>query len=173
MHFYSAILDDCTTVFWCSFALLFTANAKKAYKSRRNWTKRFKLFDGSFIEHTPKGIKLASDGGEIEELYLEEWNGTRLKLPLHLKSSYSYDDFLCELITSGVYEPTAKEQETYFCIAGTEFSVFIQNCMVFDGRGPFYWVNLDGQKKCKQFNFIKAVAISHKGGGIRLENGDT
>jgi hypothetical protein len=24
VHFYSAILDDCTTVFWCSFALPFT-----------------------------------------------------------------------------------------------------------------------------------------------------
>ena len=144
--------------------------AKEAYESRRDWTKTFKLFDGSLIKHTPKGIKLASDGGEIEELYLEAWKDTRLKLPLHLKSSYSYEDFLCELITSGVYKPTAKEQETYFCIAGNEFSVFIQNCMVFDGRGPFYWVNLDGQKKCKQFNFIKAVAISHKGGGIRLEN---
>lgn len=103
-------------------------NEDKSHKKARNWWNnmpkwkgRFPLHDGTIIEHEEDGIYIIpntvqdfnEENQKHQEIYLEEWNGKHFKRPLYLKIHSSRNDFIIELIKSGLYEGTLEEQIMY------------------------------------------------------------
>jgi hypothetical protein len=79
------------------------------------------LQDGTIIEHEEDGIYIIpntvqdfnEENQKHKEIYSQEWNGKHLKHPLYLKTHSSRNDFVIELIKSGLYEGSQEEQEMY------------------------------------------------------------
>jgi len=95
--------------------------ARKWWNNMPKWKGRFPLQDGTIIEHEEDGIHIIpntvqdfnEENQKHKEIYSQEWNGKNLKHPLYLKTHSSRNDFVIELIKSGLYEGSQEEQEMY------------------------------------------------------------
>jgi len=105
--------------------------AEKWWRDMPKWKESFDISNGNAaICHDEKGIRIVSNfvcpfdrdntGTEIDqyqepsdEIYLTQWQGQKLEHPLRLKRHSSRDDFVIELIRSGLYKGTASEQAMY------------------------------------------------------------
>lgn len=104
--------------------------AEKWWRDMPKWQESFDIDRGNAtVYHDEKGIRVVSNlvsafedhaANEIStylessaEIYLPQWQGQTLKQPLRLKWHSSRNDFVIELIRSGLYKGTADEQAMY------------------------------------------------------------
>lgn len=109
------------------------ATAKSWWEEMPNWEGKFLLADQSATIHHEKGgiwIEYNSDlvtpfnaekniqnlpyQEKCDEIYLMNWQNKELNCPLRLKAHSSRNDFVTELIRSGLYKGTFEEGEIFF-----------------------------------------------------------
>lgn len=104
--------------------------AEKWWRDMPKWQESFDISNGNAtVYHDENGIRIVSNlvsafedhaANETStylessaEIYLPQWQAQTLKQPLRLKWHSSRNDFVIELIRSGLYEGTADEQAMY------------------------------------------------------------
>lgn len=105
-------------------------NAEQWWRDMPKWKESFDISNGNAtVYHGENGIRIVSnlvsafeddDNNETSaylkssaEIYLPQWQGQTLKQPLRLKWHSSRNDFVIELIRSGLYKGTKSERAIY------------------------------------------------------------
>lgn len=133
------------------------AIAKNWWEEMPNWEDKFPLTDQSAtIHHEKDGIWIEYNSDLVTsfheekrmqnqpyqkkcaEIYLTNWQNKVLDFPLRLKAHSSRNDFVIELIRSGLYKGTFEEREIFFKSCRWEGDHTVVNisitCTDFDGK---------------------------------------